>query len=158
MIAPTNYKHYPRSVSWQVASVLNPSLQNCLPIDHLSSHSREKREREGGSADQTAPKPEEKPHSPLTAYKAWQEDSEENGHKLTLPPQYVSPGELYKAMPKYMRPQVRPKTNGNGKPVPFSTATSTEPVNPFSPELNPRYDLADGSPRSHDSSGRFAAL
>lgn len=107
--------------------------------------------------EQTGPKPEEKPQSPLTASKSWHE-VEESGHKLTLPPQYVSPGELIKAMPKYIRLKVRPKTTANGKAVPFSTATTTEPVNPYSPGLSPRYDLAAGSPRSRDSSGRSAAL
>ncbi|KAG0621061.1 hypothetical protein M758_4G265700 [Ceratodon purpureus] len=149
-----HYKYYPRSVSWQVASVLNPSLQNSLPTSLLSAHSREKREREGGvDADQTELKPEGKAQSPHTAYKSWQEEEEESGHKLTLPPQYVSPGELSKAMPKYIRLKVRPETNGNGKPVPFST--STEPVKPGnSPGLSPHYDLAAGSPRSQESSGR----
>jgi hypothetical protein len=78
------YKHYPRWASWQVASVLNPSLQYTLP------HSREKRERG-------------------KAYTPWREQDEESGRKLPLPPQYVSASDLCKAMPKYpARPKSKP--------------------------------------------------
>jgi len=90
-----DYKRYnPRLVSWQVASVLNPSLQYSLPASQKSKHAREKRERsDAGAPIKIVP----------ASWKSWQEEE-----GLPLPPQYVSPGTLCKAMPKYMRLKARP--------------------------------------------------
>jgi len=146
-----NYTHYPRSISWQVASVLNPSLQNSLPASQQSKHAREKGERSeiaaAATGEQSAPI-----DSCTTASKPWQEESS------PLPPQYVSPGALYKAMPKYVRAKARAdQMQNHANPAMVTTttsATSCSPGNHINLPFSPHYDLAIGSPRSDHSSAK----
>jgi hypothetical protein len=116
-MASQQYKYFPRSVSWQVASLLNPGLETqrkssfrpiatarygsrtVAPLEDIkpapvlaaSEYSR------SGTAAGPPPSP------PTTAYRWWHQQFGDNRSKVTLPPQYVSPHDLYNAMPRYSR-------------------------------------------------------
>lgn len=142
-----NYKHYPRSISWQVASVLNPSLQHSTPPSQQSKHSRKKHIMRNQSSEA----PYESSSSPSGASKPWQEEE-----GLPLPPQYVSPRELCKAMPKYMRVKHADRRDQRSTSCDVKEAVTTASVScsPGNLPFGAKYELAVGSPRSDHSSAK----
>lgn len=156
------YNYFPRSVSWQVATLLNPSLTSSVPHTHRSTPRRPVATANFGSRtnapsdgsksisclDDVKPVSSRPPPSPpTTAYRWWHHEGKTG--KLAMPPQYVSPTDLYKAMPRYMKKVLSEEPAG--KTIPFLNATSEVPLHSASPGLSPRLDLAAGSPRSSHS-------
>lgn len=91
------------------------------------------------------------PYKLLKSHGRWWHNNEAVGSKLALPPQYVSPSDLFKALPKYTK-LARPNMQRETQATPIVNATSEVPhVNP-DPQMNPGLDLAIGSPVSSQAS------